>query len=152
MKKVFPLVSGSMIHFSRFLNPIWKRMMATELSFQIGARLELNPHRVKKEDFMPYLEHLSQMDMRVFGHMARSLAEHSAADILPSIEIPTLVVAGGKDTFTPAWLSQQMHWRIRGSEYLCISDGSHTTPIEHPDMLNLRFAKFLEKHYEGGSL
>ena len=87
------------------------------------------------------------MDMRVFGQMAKSVAAHSAANLLDSIEIPTLVVAGGQDTFTPAWLSQQMHWRIRGSEYLFISDGSHTTPIEHPKLLNLRVEKFINKHF-----
>ena len=147
MQKAFPYISNSMIHFSKFLTPAWKRLMATDLSFLIASRLELNSKRVKKEDFMPYLQHLSQMDMRVFGQMAKSVAAHSAANLLDSIETPTLVVAGGRDTFTPAWLSQQMHWHIRGSEYLFISDGSHTTPIEHPKLLNLRVEKFLKKHF-----
>jgi pimeloyl-ACP methyl ester carboxylesterase len=147
MQKAFPVISNSMVHFSRFLNPAWKRLMATDLSFLISTRLELNADRVKKEDFMPYLKHLASMDTRVFGQMAKSVAEHSAATLLESIEIPTLVVAGGQDTFTPAWLSQQMHWRIRGSEYLFISDGSHTTPIEHPKLLNIRLEKFLNKYF-----
>ena len=33
MQKAFPYISNSMIHFSKFLTPAWKRLMATDCLF-----------------------------------------------------------------------------------------------------------------------
>lgn len=145
MRRIFPWLSGAFINLPGVMQPIWKRMIPTELSYQIAVRFELNPKRVNREDFFPYLKHLGDMDMRVFAQLARSLAEHSAAPLLADIATPTLIVAGGRDTFTPAWLSETMHHRIAGSEYLFLPDGSHTAPIEHPELIHHRVVAFLEK-------
>jgi pimeloyl-ACP methyl ester carboxylesterase len=39
------------------------------------------------------------------GDMLRAAGEHSAEDLLPSVRVPTLVVAGGK---SPAWMRNAM--------------------------------------------
>jgi len=57
--------------------------------------------------------------------------------------VPTLIVAGTDDTFTPYWLSEEMHARIRGSELLTVPGGTHVAPIEHPELITLRLEKFL---------
>ena len=40
------------------------------------------------------------------------------------IDVPTLVVAGTEDTFTPYWLSEEMHDRIPRSELLTVPGGN----------------------------
>jgi len=54
-----------------------------------------------------------------------------------------LVVAGTHDTFTPYWLSEEMHDRIPGAEMLTVPGGTHVSPIEQPELLTLRLEKWL---------
>jgi pimeloyl-ACP methyl ester carboxylesterase len=82
------------------------------------------------------------MDPRLFLGMLKHASEHDAWDHLPSIKIPTLIVAGTQDTFTPYWLSEEMHDRIPGSELLTVPGGTHVAPIEQPELLTLRLEKF----------
>ena len=43
----------------------------------------------------------------MFLRMLRAAGEHTAGDLLPQIDVPVLVVAGERDTFTPAFLAQR---------------------------------------------
>jgi hypothetical protein len=40
-----------------------------------------------------------------------------------------------------------MHRRIKGSEYTTIPGGSHATPAENPDMINMRIDLWLQRHF-----
>jgi pimeloyl-ACP methyl ester carboxylesterase len=62
--------------------------------------------------------------------------------------VPTLVVAGERDLFTPRHLSLEMAQRIRGAELLEIPRGSHAALIEQPELVNLRLEKFLRERVE----
>ena len=68
-------------------------------------------------------------------------------DDLPiaEINVPVLVVAGEKDTFTPASLSESMVERIPGGELLMVHGGSHVAPIEQPELIGGRIKQFLER-------
>jgi len=116
-----------------------------ELAYQIATHLEVNGKLVHREDFTPYFKHLSGMDPRLFLGMLKHASEHTAYDHLPQVKVPTLIVAGTADTFTPYWLSEEMHDRIAGSELLTVPGGTHVSPIEHPELIALRLEKFLSR-------
>ena len=122
---------------------IWRIAAGGELAYQIATHLEVNGKLVHREDFTPYFKHLSSMDPRLFLGMLRHASEHTAFDFLPKVDVPTLIVAGTEDTFTPYWLSEEMHDRIPGSELLTVPGGTHVSPIEHPELIALRLEKFL---------
>lgn len=145
MQRLFPYISTAFIDFNDFVQPVWSRIVPTKLAYELAVRTEVNGRLIREADFMPYLLHLGTMDMRVFARLARELATHSAADILADIHIPTLIIGAGHDTFTPVWLSEEMHKRIPDSEYLFITDGTHAAPIEHSTLINLRVEKFLRE-------
>ena len=104
---------------------------------------ELNRDLTSREDMLPYFEHLRYLDFRLFTTMLHYAGLHSADDLLERIDVPTLIVMATNDAFTPAWLSEEMHRRIHGSDMLVLKDGSHGAPIEYPDVINLRLEKFL---------
>ena len=87
------------------------------------------------EGLHPYLLHMKAVDMPVMTLMASAMRDHSAADLLPEISSPTLVVAAGSDRFTPARCSEVMHHRIAHSEMVTFPDGHHTLPIEEPEAI-----------------
>jgi pimeloyl-ACP methyl ester carboxylesterase len=145
LKIMLPSMIAAADRFPEALNFIWRFASSGELAYQIATHLEVNGKLVRREDFMPYFKHLAAMDPRLFLGMLEHASEHTAYDHLPQVDVPTLIVAGTKDTFTPYWLSLEMQSRIRGSELLTVPAGTHVAPIEQPELIALRLAKFLER-------
>jgi pimeloyl-ACP methyl ester carboxylesterase len=81
----------------------------------------------------------------VFVRMLASAASDDAADHLPDIDVPTLVVAGEKDTWTPLDRSIAMHEAIPGSDLLVLPGGTHTGPLEHGLLVRRRLERFLSE-------
>lgn len=144
LKHVFPYVNRLINRNPTVSQLAWK-ILDSEFSFKAATLTEINGDLVKREDFRPYLKHLSQMDVRLFFALLADAAEHSALEYLPEIDVPTLIVAGEKDGFTPAWLSSVMHARIPDSELCTVPMGTHTAPIEQPELVNLRLRRFLDQ-------
>jgi pimeloyl-ACP methyl ester carboxylesterase len=84
--------------------------------------------------------------MHTFAEMFKQAQAHDAADLLPRVAVPTLIVTGGRDRLAPAEWSREMNRMIPGSEIMLIPDATHYCPIEHPEIFNLRVEKFLRDH------
>lgn len=142
-KASVPWLHRSMNKNKTLWQPLWSIMFNTDIPYQTAVNFEVNKNRISKEDFSPYFEHLSTMQAHVFMQMLKSYSEHSAKAVLSKIDKPTLIISGGKDTFSPHWVSLDMHHAISNSELLYIPDGTHCAPIEHPELIHLRVEKFL---------
>jgi pimeloyl-ACP methyl ester carboxylesterase len=145
LRILLPSMIAAADKYPQAMNLIWRLAAGGELAYQIATHLEVNGKLVHREDFTPYFAHLSSMDPRLFLGMLRHASEHSALDHLPAVDVPTLIVAGTDDTFTPYRLSEEMHEKIRGSELLTVPGGTHVAPIEHPELIALRLEKFLAR-------
>jgi len=145
LKILLPSMIAATEKYPQAMNLIWRLAAGGELAYQIATHLEVNGRLVLREDFAPYFRHLAGMDPRLFLGMLRHASEHTAFDHLPHVNVPTLVVAGTADTFTPYWLSEEMHARIPGAELLTVPGGTHVAPIEHPELITLRLEKFLAR-------
>src|SRR5439155_25683955 len=97
-----------------------RRIIPSELSIALALNLELNPHLMRREDFVPYLTDLAAVDVDLFSKMLGSAAVHDAYDHLGQIKSPALIVTGERDTFTPIWISVRMHSALRGSQLLVL--------------------------------
>lgn len=92
-----------------------------------------------------------------FGPLGRSKPAHafvaqvrailatddSMADELATLDVPTLIVAGGQDILTPRGDSEELAERIRGSELVVISGAAHGLMVEHASTLNRLLLDFL---------
>ena len=85
------------------------------------------------------------LDFDVYNKILAALAAADASALLPTIDRPVLLVAGERDVFTPAPLSEAMAKVIPGSELLVIKGGSHYLPIEFPALVNETIASFLAR-------
>lgn len=144
-KQVLPLAKYAATNFAPVIKEFWRRVVHSDFAFLYACRFEINADLIKREDFFPYLEHLSRMDPVIFTRTLEGAARHTAEPYLPEIKIPTLIVAGEADKFTPYWLSRRMHTMIPNSQLLTLPMGSHTGPIELPELTNLRIEKFLKE-------
>lgn len=99
--------------------------------------------------FRALVEDSRTLDMQTYIRMLERLGEHDAWDLLPQIDVPTLLITGSRDPFTPRSAAERMARRIRGSELMVIPGATHYAGIEYPEMLNLRLEKFLrERGYD----
>ncbi len=122
---------------------LWSRLpplLGLKIALKAG---EIDPDRVHAEDMLPYLSHMTHIDFPMFLRMLHAAGEHTASDILAHIDVPVLVIAGERDTFTPAFLANAMAEAIPHGELLMVPRGSHVAPIEQPELVNARIKKFL---------
>lgn len=128
----FPLVAATMRWAPELAKPLWATIGPKGIG-HFGARLmRAAGPKATADDLHPYLLHLRSVDLPTMVLMASSMRAHSAADLLPHIACPTLIVAAGADVFTPARCSETMHHRIHGSELVTFPGTGHTLPIEEP--------------------
>jgi len=119
------------------------------LALELALLFEVNPKLVQREDLAPYFAHFLSMDPRLFLRTMQAASEHSAEDHLSLVQVPTLVIGGDQDHFTPAWLSRRMALAIPGAELLMVPGGSHTAPLEAPDRVQDAVADFLRRRVPG---
>ncbi|MBX7112972.1 MAG: alpha/beta hydrolase [Myxococcaceae bacterium] len=148
MRLVFPYLKRMVERFPSQVRAVTSRAMLTEIAYQLAVRTELNPDLISREDFTPYMHHLSRMHPLYFIRTLDSLKDHSAWDHLPQVNVPTLVVGGEIDRFTPVWLAQRMAEHIPGAEFLFVPGGSHTALLERPGMVNHAVDRFLRQRID----
>ncbi len=140
-----PTVTSLVERTPWLFNRISRKLLPTRLAYEIATLLEANEALLDQNDFMPYLEGMARVDIRLFLAMLRGARAHSAVDLLPSVRIPTLIIGGTYDTFTPPALSARMHSSIPDSELFMVENGTHTAPIERPDEVNRAVLDFLRR-------
>ncbi|MGA1981773.1 MAG: alpha/beta hydrolase [Acidobacteriaceae bacterium] len=63
--------------------------------------------------------------------------------LLPKLNLPTLIVVGIHDQFTPVADAELMHQHIRNSTLIVLQDAGHITNLEQPAAFNRALATFL---------
>lgn len=145
MRRVFDPLTLATSRYGHLVSPVWRLILGSPLAYEFATRLEVDGRRLSWVDFGPYLKELARIDPRVFTKMARDLADHSAAEALRHIRVPTLVVGGTHDTFTPLWRSVEMARQIPGAELLVVEGGTHTGPLEFPTLVGDSVDRFLAR-------
>jgi pimeloyl-ACP methyl ester carboxylesterase len=146
LKRLFPLIRFTVERFPRRAAQFTRALVSTEVAMQVALTVELNRSLLSKSDLVPYFTHLANMDPVVFVRTLESASHHSAWDHLPHVNVPTLIIAGEYDKFTPAWLSRRMAAHIPHAELMMVPQGTHVAPLEHEELVELRVERFLREH------
>jgi len=109
------------------INRVTRLVLPTRIAYELASRLEIRRELVEPADFMPYLEGVARIDARLFVAMLSAAARHSAEELLPEIDVPTLIIAGARDGFTPPERSRAMASAIPAAS----SSRSRTPPTPH---------------------
>ena len=81
-----------------------------------------------------------------FRAMARAAAE-DLRDVLPRVDVPTLLVYGDNDVRAPLTVAEDLHAAISGSTLVVLPDTGHVCNIEAPEAFNRAVRTFLHgKH------
>lgn len=75
--------------------------------------------------------------------MARAMADADLRDVLPRIEVPTLVLAGAADQRAPLSVATDLHDRIRGSKLIVEPGVGHIINVEAAERFDAIVGNFL---------
>ena len=78
-----------------------------------------------------------------FRAMARASAEN-LRDVLPRVDVPTLLVHGGQDVRAPLPVAEDLYTAIPGSTLVVLPDAGHVCNIEAPEAFNQAVRSFLQ--------
>lgn len=75
--------------------------------------------------------------------MLHALAEADLRDVLPTIEIPTLLLYGAEDQRSPLTVAERMHAEIARSTLVVLPEVGHMSNLETPKAFNDAVREFL---------
>jgi len=143
LEMILPKVIAAVKKNEGLVRAVWERLpsdMALKLALKAG---DLDPEHFNVEDLRPYVTHVRTMDLPLFLKMLTAAGEHSAEDLLASLDVPALVIAGERDTFTPLFLAEAMAKAMPGADLLVVKNGSHVAPLEQHELVDGRIDAFL---------
>jgi pimeloyl-ACP methyl ester carboxylesterase len=77
-----------------------------------------------------------------FRLMSLSSAEMDTRNLLPHIDVPTLVLWGDDDRRSPMDVAEALHAAIPGAELAIIPNAGHLSNMEQPDTFNVHVRRF----------
>ena len=79
---------------------------------------------------------LAQSDAAIANALRALRDRADSLDLLPQIQVPTLVIVGEEDGITPLTAAQTMAQNIRGAKLVVIPQAGHLSNIEQPEIFN----------------
>jgi pimeloyl-ACP methyl ester carboxylesterase len=152
LAQVLPKLIAWVGSHSATVRALWSRM-PKDLSVKMAYLMrEVDVENMRPEDLKPYVEHIASIDPSFFFRALHAAGEHSAEDLLPDIEVPVLVIAAERDTFTPPALAKRMADAIPRGEMMVLNGGSHAALIEQPELVRTTIVQFIRERLQGSTL
>ncbi|MFO8073681.1 MAG: alpha/beta hydrolase [Polyangia bacterium] len=145
LEHLIPLLGVAARFLPEQTSTLWRKIPFGALMRPALLTGEVNPRLVRTRDLADYFARLGRVDFRVALSLLESFGRHDATPYLERIDVPTLVVAGAEDSFTPPARSSEMAREIPGAELMLVPGGTHSLPIERPELVNLRIERFLNE-------
>ena len=73
------------------------------------------------------------------------LQRPDAGAVLPSIDVPTLLMSGTGDTWSPLAQHEEMQRQIPNAELVAVAEAGHMAPIEQPDAVAAALDRWLDR-------
>jgi pimeloyl-ACP methyl ester carboxylesterase len=119
------------------------RRLARELTYLSGGALrDACPPEVLEGLF----GHVAGLDPELFGNLIAAYLEHTAEDMLATIRVPTLILAGDRDQLTPVATAERMQRAIPGSQLVVFPGHTHLVQVECPEAVHATVEAFLRTH------
>lgn len=140
---VFPYALRTARRYPEFLERTTRRVVRWPETVTWAKRLGFASSTVDNELWTDLAESFADLDMTEYVRILENLGEHDAHDMLGTVDVPTLVIAGARDRFTPRSTMERIVRSVPGAEFMIVPGGTHYVAVEHPEMVNLRIEKFL---------
>jgi len=90
--------------------------------------------------------HVAELDPELVGNVVAAYLRHTAEPALPTIRVPTLIIAGDRDQLTPVATAERMQRAIPGSRLVVFPGHTHLVQVEQPREVHAAIDAFLADH------
>ncbi|MDP9223320.1 MAG: alpha/beta hydrolase [Actinomycetota bacterium] len=90
-----------------------------------------------------FAEIMAEFHPAGFRAMVRSLAEADLRDVLPRVDVPTLLLYGDEDVRAPLTVAEDLHAAIPTSRLVVIPGVGHMSSVEAGERFNAEVRRFL---------
>jgi pimeloyl-ACP methyl ester carboxylesterase len=111
-------------------------------TFTWARRMGLVGPEIDADLFAEVARNFARLDVDSVIHMLREMSRDDLSGVLTAVDVPTLVVGGDRDPFTPRAALERLVHLIAGAEYLLLPGASHYVLLDHAEHVNLRIDKF----------
>ena len=143
LTRLMPLLYASTALIPRQTMKLWRSLPAPLLTSLAQKSNFVNSRLVSIEDLHPYFEGMSNTHIGTVLRMLKAADRYDMFPLLESINTPALIIAGERDRFTPSHISRKMHHKLKNSQFMLAAAGTHSLPLEQPDLVNLKTKEFI---------
>jgi 3-oxoadipate enol-lactonase len=124
----------------------WRKWLPSPLSRELSLRSgQVNADRIEASDLEMYMRGIAAMNPELFLAVVDEAQRHSAADVLPTIAVPTLVVAGARDNFVPLPTMRALAFQIPRVQWKVYPEATHALPAEYPLEVADELVEFVDR-------
>jgi pimeloyl-ACP methyl ester carboxylesterase len=125
------------------MGPVMRRAANPDLGYRVVRAIHVAGPKVTVSAVAPHILQVGDLNFSVLWRMMSSMRNHSAADVLPTVRVPTLILAGRKDLFTPPSVQARMASLVPGARIRWWDEAGHMLPIEEPAEVAADIVDFL---------
>jgi len=123
-----------------------RRGIQSPEAFTWARRLGLIGEQVSADEFGQITAGTVQLNLPLYVDTLQRLAHYDGRNVLARVDVPTLVIAGDRDPFTPRREVERLVHDIPGAEYLPLPGATHYVLLDEAERVNLRIEKFWNEH------
>lgn len=143
--RLFPLAYVGIPAMPRPLQKQVGRVLRLPIAMPVARLVRALGPQTPAEDMRGYFQHFGTVDPMVVLKIARGMHDFDAGPWLHTVDVPTLVVVGSEDTFSPPELGEVIIRHVPDSELVTIDGGTHGALLEFPAEIHDAMADFLHR-------
>ncbi|NTX16627.1 alpha/beta fold hydrolase [Myxococcus sp. CA056] len=126
--------------------PVVRAVLGSRFAYPLARAVGALRPRAPRDDISEFLRALRTMSPRAYWYTLRGLAEGHAWDVLPSVKIPTLIIAARDDTLVPLREMIRMRDALPHAHWMQVDDAGHAGLLEAGTEISDAVRSFLVEH------
>ena len=150
LRRFFPNVLGVLERMPRVVSALVQAGGRSPETLAWARRIRLVGGDADADQLADVARSVARLDVSALFETLRGMARNDLSHVLGAVDVPTLVIGGDRDPFTPRAALERLVHQISGAEYLLLAGASHYLLLDHAQHVNLRIDKFFaERGYPG---
>ncbi len=137
------VASAKAVHFLG--PPLLGRVRRTKLGLTFLKRLGFIASSFDPDLFSQLLAEFETIDFQLYFSLLAQLTHHDAEELLPTVNVPTLVISGSRDRITPSFSARRIAHTIPHAELFVVQGATHYAAAEYPNEILDRVIPFLKR-------
>jgi pimeloyl-ACP methyl ester carboxylesterase len=146
---LFPVAEKGLPMLPRRVQRMISRAPRLPIAMAVARAIRALGPDTPAEDMAGYLRHFGEVDPMVALKIAQGMHRFDAGPWVDEVDVPTLIVVGTEDTFSPPAIGEQLLAVMDDAELVTIEGGTHAALIEYPYEIHDAVADFLHRRLDG---